>query len=175
MDKRRIYIVLTDTGTILNRIIKFYTNKPYNHVSISLDRELDELYSFARKKYYNPLIGGFVKEDRNNNPILMKSKCVIYCLETDVETYNRVLNNIKEFYNNKDKFKYNILGLIGVIIKKEFKRKNKYFCSQFVATVLKDSGIELISKKPCFTMPFDFAELDSLSFVYEGLLSKYRV
>ena len=174
MKDKKIYIVLTDTGTILNRIIKLYTNKPYNHASISLDSQLTELYSFARKKYYNPLIGGFVKEDINN-PILMKSKCAIYCLETDEETYDRIINNIKRFNINKDKFKYNILGLIGVIIKKDFKRKNKYFCSQFVATILKDSGVEFTPKKPCFTTPFDFAESDNLSFIYEGKLSKYNV
>ncbi|MDD4035967.1 MAG: hypothetical protein PHS45_01410 [Bacilli bacterium] len=174
MEKKKIYIVLTDTGTILNRIIKLYTNKPYNHVSLSLDSQLIELYSFARKKYYNPLIGGFVKEDINN-PILVKSKCAIYCLETDAGTYDKIISNIQKFNSNKNKYSYNILGLIGVILRKEFRRKNKYFCSQFVATILKDSGIELIPKKPCFTTPFDFAESEYLSFIYEGALSQYRV
>lgn len=37
--------------------------EPLNHVSIALDRELTEVYSFGRKQPDNPFIGGFVKED----------------------------------------------------------------------------------------------------------------
>ena len=40
---RKVYIVLSQTGTILSRILKLYTRAPYNHCSIALceDLELD--------------------------------------------------------------------------------------------------------------------------------------
>lgn len=59
---RSIYIVLTFTGTVLATIIKEYTRREFAHVSISLDKELEEMYSFGRLNPYNPFIGGFVHE-----------------------------------------------------------------------------------------------------------------
>lgn len=44
-----VFILLTNTGTFLTRVIKSYTRAPYNHASISFNRELSELYSFGRK------------------------------------------------------------------------------------------------------------------------------
>ena len=62
---RKIYIVLTYTGTILSRIVKFYTGKEYSHVSIALDENLEEMYSFGRLHPYVAFIGGFVHERIN--------------------------------------------------------------------------------------------------------------
>ncbi|USK36883.1 hypothetical protein LIS77_13090 [Cytobacillus firmus] len=67
MSNQKIYILLTDTGTLFTRLIKLYTKKPYNHASISIDPELKEVYSFGRKTAKNPFIGGFVKEISEEN------------------------------------------------------------------------------------------------------------
>ena len=39
---KKIYIVLSFTGTVLSRIIKFYTKNEFAHVSVALDEELEE-------------------------------------------------------------------------------------------------------------------------------------
>ena len=54
---KKVYIVLTQTGTILSRAVKLYTGKQYNHASIALDEELEELYSFGRVNPYNAFVG----------------------------------------------------------------------------------------------------------------------
>ena len=59
----KIYIVLTDTGTLLSKAIGLYTRKDLNHASIAFDEELKEMYSFGRKQRHNPFVGGFVKEN----------------------------------------------------------------------------------------------------------------
>ena len=59
---RKVYLVLTYTGTILSRIVKLYTRKEYSHVSIALDENLEEMYSFGRVNPYIAFIGGFVHE-----------------------------------------------------------------------------------------------------------------
>lgn len=61
MGKKTIYIVLTDTGTLLSKAIGMYTRKDLNHASIAFDKELTEMYSFGRKQRHNPFVGGFVK------------------------------------------------------------------------------------------------------------------
>ncbi len=57
---KKIYIVLTHTGTTLSKIIKTYTKDEFSHVSISLDLELKKMYSFGRLNPYNPFWDGFV-------------------------------------------------------------------------------------------------------------------
>lgn len=48
-----IYILLTHSGSLLSKCINIYTKEPYTHVSIALDTNLKELYSFGR---LNPTI-----------------------------------------------------------------------------------------------------------------------
>lgn len=53
----KIYIILTYTGTLLSKIIKFYTKDEFSHVSLALDIGLNKMYSFGRLNPYNPFIG----------------------------------------------------------------------------------------------------------------------
>ena len=62
---KKIYIVLTQTGTLLSRTVKLWTGKKYNHVSIALDEKLEQLYSFGRVYPNIAFIGGFVHEGIN--------------------------------------------------------------------------------------------------------------
>ena len=62
-EKKYVYILLTRTETVPSKVIHFFKRMPYVHVSIALDEELDELYSFARKKINNPFRCGFIDED----------------------------------------------------------------------------------------------------------------
>ena len=59
---KQVYLVLSYTGTMLAKIVRFYTKKEYSHVSISLDKDLKKMYSFGRLNPYNAFIGGFVHE-----------------------------------------------------------------------------------------------------------------
>ena len=58
-----IFLVYSANNSLLSKAIQCYTKETYNHVSIALDKDLNNTYSFGRKKMSNPLIGGFVKED----------------------------------------------------------------------------------------------------------------
>ena len=60
--KNTVYIVISQTGTALSRVLKFITGAKYNHASISLVPDLSKMYSFGRVNPYNPVHGGFVVE-----------------------------------------------------------------------------------------------------------------
>ncbi|RRJ62685.1 hypothetical protein EHV15_06820 [Paenibacillus oralis] len=174
--ERSVYILLTNTGTLFTRVIKGYTGAPYNHASISFDRELSELYSFGRKNPNNPLNGGFVKEDIKTGTFSKypNTTCVLYELRVtgrEVEKMERVL---QLFIRKRKKYLYNLLGVIGIVLKEPVEFSNSYFCSQFVAEILERSGIKLWDKLPALVTPDDFRRCDRLKLVYEGKLSEYE-
>ncbi|PPQ46246.1 hypothetical protein C5G87_21755 [Paenibacillus peoriae] len=170
-----VFILLTNTGTFLTRVIKSYTRAPYNHASISFNRELSELYSFGRKTPNNPLDGGFVKEDIKTGTYsrFPNTTCVIYELQVtdrEVEKMKRVLH---VFIRSRQKYMYNLLGLIGIALKEPVEFSNSYFCSQFVAEILQRSGIKIWNKLPALVTPDDFRQSDRFHLIYEGNLSEY--
>ncbi|RSK26191.1 hypothetical protein EJF36_04580 [Bacillus sp. HMF5848] len=176
METASIYIMLTDTGTLFTRSIKKYTKAPYNHASISFDRELKELYSFGRKQSHNPLYAGFVKEDVISGTFSKypNTQCVIYELkvtERDMEKMRRVL---EVFKRNRPKYSYNLLGLLGITLEEPVEFSNSYFCSQFVAEILQRAGIRLWDKLPALVTPDDFRNHHKLTIIYEGKLSEYE-
>jgi len=54
---KKIYIVLTHSGTTLSQIIKNYTKDEFSHISISLDKDLEEMYSFRKIKSVQSILG----------------------------------------------------------------------------------------------------------------------
>lgn len=173
---RSVFILLTNTGTLFTQLIQSYTKAPYNHASISFNRELSEMYSFGRKNPNNPLNGGFVKEDIKTGTFSKypETTCVIYELkvtEREVEKMKRVLNI---FIRRQNKYLYNLLGVIGVALKEPVEFSNSYFCSQFVAEVLMRSGIRIGDKLPALVTPDDFRQSDRMRLIYEGKLSEYE-
>ena len=65
MENRCLYIVLTRTNTVISKLIHVINNDEYTHAAIALDKELDHMYSFGRKYTFNPFIGVFKHEERN--------------------------------------------------------------------------------------------------------------
>lgn len=171
---KKIYIVLTKTGTLLSRTIKLWTGKEYNHVSIALDEELKELYSFGRLRPYNAFIGGFVHEgiDIGTFKRFYKTETQIYEKEITEEQYRKLKQNIEEMSNNKEKYRFNLKGLALAGINKKYTPKNKFFCSQFVKHVMKSSDID-ISAIPEIPQPEDFKKLDGINLIYNGQLRMY--
>lgn len=171
---KKIYIILTHTGTILSKIIKLFTQNRYTHVSISLDAEMNEMYSFGRLHPYNPFIGGFVKEGINIGTFkrFKNTESEVYSLEITDEEYEKIKVIIKNMYINKKIYKFNISGLAFALFRKRHIRKNKFYCSEFVRYLLENSNVHIkdISK---VIKPEDFRKLKMLHLEYEGLLRKY--
>ncbi|WP_019156496.1 hypothetical protein [Robertmurraya massiliosenegalensis] len=172
MRDRKIYILLTDTGTVLTRMIRLYTKKNYNHASLSLDSNLEEVYSFGRKRPRNPFIGGFVKEDITNG-LLHNAECVIYSCTISQKQYEEIQAFLNEIESHEHSYRYNLLGLFAFMLKKEIRRKNAYFCSEFVATALTKGEIVQLRKPPSFVAPHDFEEVGDFQLEYRGKLASF--
>ena len=170
---KKIYIILTYTGTILSRIVKIYTRKEYSHVSISLDSNLNQMYSFGRLNPYNPFIGGFVHEgiDKGTFKRFKKTKTKIYSLEIDEEKYKKLENIIENIQNRKNLYNYNLIGLIAVALNVKIKREKCFYCAEFVKYVLEQSQV---LELPDIVKPEDFEKVQGLNEVYKGILKEYQ-
>lgn len=171
----KIYIMLSYTGTLLSKIVKIYTLKQYSHVSVSLDLELDSLYSFGRTYPRNPFIGGFIREDIDGGTykIFKNTKCRIYELEVTMLQYKDLKDFIDAFMDEQDRYKFNIVGLLGTVVKKPLNRENHYFCSQFVGKALLDSNIYDFNRDVGILKPIEFEDIPGLVSIYEGKLCDY--
>lgn len=172
---KKIYIILTHTGTALSTVIKYYTKDEFSHISISLDENLEEMYSFGRLNPYNPFWGGFVHENIRYGTFkrFKNTRAEIYSLNVEDNQYERLVKIINYFNINKQKYSFNILGLACVSIKKKIKRKNNFYCAEFVKHVLKSAGIKSVAELPWIIKPEDFKNIVGIKLEYKGLLKKY--
>ena len=51
-ETKKVYIVLSYSGTLVSRIIKFFTKYEYCHASVSFHKDIDKMYSFEPKLYF---------------------------------------------------------------------------------------------------------------------------
>jgi hypothetical protein len=176
VDDQSVFILLTNTGTLFTKVIQGYTRAPYNHASISFNRELSELYSFGRKNPNNPLNGGFVKEDLKTGTFSKypNTTCVIYELQVSERDIAKMKRVLQAFIRKDKKYFYNILGVLGIALREPIEFSNSYFCSQFVAEILQRSGVRLWDKLPALVTPNDFRQSERLQLIYEGKLSEYE-
>ena len=177
INKRRIYIVLSQTNTYPARAIHFYTKEPYAHASISFDDDLEEMYSFARRGTYNPFNAGFIREDIDTGVFgrFSSTTCCVFELEITNKQYYSLRKEINVFVQNMDYYSYNYLGLLGAAFNIPIKSKQKYFCSQFVAYVLQQSKINIFDKDYSLIKPRDIRINPYLKPIYQGKLAEYRI
>ena len=172
---RKIYIVLTYSGTLLSKLIKMYTREEFSHVSISLSENLDSMYSFGRVYPYIPFIGGFVKESVQYGFFkrFYKTKTAIYSLEVDEEQFSNMKSIIDYISENRRKYRYNVLGLFASVLHLHIKRERHFYCAEFVKYVLDGSQNEY--DLPELIKPTDFLSLDGLKKIYSGNLREYNL
>ncbi len=172
---RKIYIVLTHTGTNLSKLIKSYTKDEFSHVSIALDCELKEMYSFGRLNPYNPIWGGFVHEyiDKGTFKRFYLTKAKVYALEITDQQYQSVTNTIQQFKQEKEQYTFNILGLFAAGFRKKIKGNKSFYCAEFVKYVMDQAKID--TKLPEVVKPEDFKKIINLEEIYSGFLNKYKV
>lgn len=171
---KKIYIVLTHTGTFLSKIIKTYTKDEFSHVSISLDISLNEIYSFGRLNPYNPFIGGFVCEhiDSGTFKRFYKTIARVYSINITDEQYAKVKETIYKIKRERKKYNFNTLGLFAVAFNKKIKKDKCFYCAEFVKYIMEVA--EINKELPELIKPEDFKNLQIAEEIYNGLLKEYN-
>lgn len=171
---KKIYLVLTHTGTILSKIIRTQTKDEFTHVSIALDRELKQMYSFGRLHPYNPFWGGFVHEaiDKGTFKRFYKTQTKIVSLEVTEEQYDTIQQTIEKIQEKKEEYTFNVLGLFAIAFHKKIVKEQSFYCAEFVKYVIEKAGIQ--TGLPEIVKPEDFRYIPSVKKEYQGVLRKYR-
>lgn len=174
-NKQYIYVVLTQTGTMVSKTIKAFTRTPFNHVSITTDKELSEMFSFSRFNKYRPLPAGFKNESVHTGVYGLFSSipCEIYSFEVTDSQLKRYNDLITHFKTKTQLYSYNLLGLLTVPLGIPLKRRTRFVCSQFVAYMLTYSGIAKFNKDISLITPDDFRYLKNATLLYSGDMKQY--
>ncbi len=171
-----IYIVVTQTGTILSRLLKVITHANYNHVSVSADPTLNTMYSFGRKYPYNPFWGGFVMESPHFGTFkrFSETDAVVLSVPVEKEVKEEIEARLTEMYQHRKEYHYDTLGLLLAGIKVRYVRENTYYCSSFVKALLREFELadeDIFGK---FPKPIEFLDVHGGEVVYRGKLRLYE-
>lgn len=173
--QKDLYIVLSSSSSVPAKLIKAFTKNNLNHSSITLDTSLHAMYSFGRLKMYNAFYGGFVREDKDKGfyQKFTDTYIKLYRLKVPEGTFEEVKSYLENAYINKKSFKYNFLGVVLAPFKIPIARENQYFCSEFVAMVIKRFKVREINRNIHLYRPYYFEELSDIELLYEGMLKDY--
>lgn len=162
MQRCYIYVVLTRTNTIISRLIRFFKKDEYTHASISLDRNLENMYSFGRKYDFNPFIGVFKHENINKGTYKYCKTLpgVVIELEVTKSQYKKAKALLGHFISNGSRYKYNYMGLVNSLFDKGSCYSTRFMCSEFVYYILNESGIADLDISRSLVRPQSLLTLD---------------
>lgn len=176
MAERTVYILLTRSGTCFSRIIHLATGDAYTHASISLEGPAGPFYSFGRKHPRLALPAGLVQEelDRSWQASGEHVPCCLYELRIPEGAYRRLRRQLEGMYAMRSRYHYSLLGALACHFDRVFLRRRYYFCSQFVAGLLRDCGAVELPKDPALLRPMDLCEVEGMRVIYRGDLKRVR-
>ena len=170
-----IYVVISQTGTILSRILKVITGAKYNHASLSLVPDLETMYSFGRLHPYNPVHGGFVEESPHRGTFkrFRNTKVTVLSIAVTDEQYRALKEKLESMLENKDRYHYNYVGLFLAGMKIPYHQRRCYYCSEFVKEMLVRHGIRGADQLASIVEPMHFLQLPDANYVYCGKLRDF--
>jgi len=172
---KKLYIIISQTGTVLSRILKAITGAEYNHASIGLEGDLQYMYSFGRKNPYNPFWAGFVTESPNFGTFkrFPDTMVKIISIEIPSDKHEAISERINYMLENKKQFGYNYWGLWLAWFKIVIKSKKRFYCSEFVKDILVSYNIEGAEKLGDIPQPVHFLNIPNIYLEYTGKLKDY--
>lgn len=172
----KVYLLFTRSNSVMSKMIHQLTQDEYTHVSISIDQDLQAFYSFARRYSYAPLPAGFTKESvfEGFYSRFDHLPCKLCAIDVDHQTYLDIAQILEHYYENKEKYKYDILGTIFCKMGKVYPRENHRFCSHFVSEILLEHDLLAYSLNPGLVRPVQLVTLLEEQTVFEGELWQLR-
>lgn len=169
---KKVYVILSCTGSGPSRFIKLATKAEFTHSSIAITPNRHQLYSFARRKLHNIFIAGFLHEDVDKFIFALypNAPCAVYEINVTNDGYKKIVNALIACDKKYNKYKYSFLGALTSQLGIKRDLKYRYTCSQFVASLLHITGEITLPKHPSLMKPIDFIKIPEAKLIYNGKL-----
>lgn len=169
----KFYIMVSKTTTFLGKCIRAFGSCKYNHSAISFDKDLTELYAFARRQRNAMMSAGLIHEstdrylDRPQDDVMVK----VFEIDLTDEQVNIIRSRVSGILENPE-YLYNSVSLVTYPILKGVKTYKAFTCSEFVATCLTDIGF-ITGKEPYQYTPEDLIEALTPYEIFDGKLDDF--
>ncbi len=169
---RNLYLIISQTGSILSRIISRATGDRYAHISLSLEDDLSEMYSFGRVYAYTPLIGGFVRESLTFGTMkrFHRAQVIVLRIPVEDEKWKEIHEYISTMYKNRKMYHYSFRGAFKAWHGIPFHRENYYYCSEFIKETLEKFSLVDDDEYGEVVRPDEFLRLRRAEEIYRGRL-----
>ena len=132
-----IYIVFSATPTGMGKLIRGATRNRYNHVSLSLSRDIHKMYTFARLPRTIPLYGGFVVESILRYQSFAGAARVKICRVAVPEPQFTYLRNyLDRLWDEREEYIYNTPAALASLVHLRPAISKAHTCVTFVQSVL---------------------------------------
>lgn len=134
---RPLYLMISQTGTGIGRMIRAVSRYPYNHVALSLDPDMKQWVSFARYAEDIPLYGGFITEPVERYLAVSQGVQVrIFRLEIEESQARRLEALFAQAGNRDFRLIYNTYDAVLSVLGWKLSIPNAYTCLSFACAVL---------------------------------------
>ena len=148
--EKYIFILLTKHSDWVSLLVYFLAGRGYTHTSIALGEDPASYYSFNFR--------GFAEESLEKHRRKgARFRC--YRVAVSEEAYEKIQNRLGFFRQHRKRFEYSRLGLLCCVMGFPLQRKQKYFCSQFVAELLEGSQALVLPRTSTLFQPNHFVAL----------------
>ncbi|MCL1791375.1 MAG: hypothetical protein FWG40_08545 [Peptococcaceae bacterium] len=174
---KAVYVVLLRSKSFLSGAIRLIKSDRYTHAAIALDAELQYMFSFGRRRAWNPFVGCF-KRERLDSAFYIKHRQlpgVVLRIPLDEEQYAGIASDIWRFLLDGHSYGFNVFGMIRASLGHEWKAfDKKFFCSEFVYYILHKNGVCDLGQSRTVVRPQMLLTVAAEK-IYEGDLLKYSV
>ena len=165
METNKITILLIRYPDPMATFMTRWTGFRYTHATIGLGEDLNTFYSFVHKGFIVEKVTRYLKPGRDPFP------CALYEIAVPPSIYRRIKKLLRGYAARKQQLHYTQLGLVlSLMLRIPYRRRDHYFCSQFVAEVLQRGHAAHLPRKSMLYFPKDFPKLKETTLVFTGNL-----
>ena len=140
---KEITILLTRYSDWISSFVYHVAGHGYTHASLSLGGGV--YYSFNYRGFCEETL-----EKHRRRGVEQSLSCV---LEVSDQAYQQLQDRIEAFQRRRGEYRYTRLGVVCCLLRIPFLWRRHYFCSQFVAEVLKQSAALPLARRAQLYLP----------------------
>lgn len=167
-DRKRVFVVLFDTKTAFSYLAQNVTKSKWNHISISFEEGLSELFSFDYSA------NGFREETLS--VFKRGTEYLVYFTEVPEKSIKEMKKKISEIKNDPSQ-SYSLVTMLKAGINRYNRAgyftatfdNDQMVCSTFVQSILSTAGVEFYSDNRVMS-PSDFLKKRKLTFLKKGVV-----